>query len=41
MPSCSMKPLIYIYEIVYLVYVNLLIYCMLAFIFLNLPGGNA
>ena len=34
--------LIYIiYETVYLVYVNLLIYCTLAFILLNLPGGNA
>lgn len=30
-----------IYETVYLVHVNLLIYRMLAFIFLNLPGGNA
>lgn len=30
-----------IYETVYLVHVNLLIYCMLAVIFLNLPGGNA
>ena len=30
-----------IYETVYLVYVNLLIYCMLALILLNLPGGNA
>mgnify|MGYP000514381041 FL=1 len=37
----KMDLLYIIYEIVYLVYVNLLIYCMLAFIFLNLPGGNA
>ncbi len=36
----KMDLLYIIYEIVYLVYVNLLIYCMLAFIFLNLPGGN-
>lgn len=37
----KMDLLYIIYEIVYLVYVNLLIYFMLAFIFLNLPGGNA
>lgn len=37
----KMDLLYIIYEIVYLVYVNLLIYCMLAFVFLNLPGGNA
>lgn len=37
----KMDLLYIIYEIVYLVYVNLLIYCILAFIFLNLPGGNA
>lgn len=37
----KMDLLYIIYEIVYLVYVNLLIYCMLAFILLNLPGGNA
>ena len=37
----KMDLLYIIYEIVYLVYVNLLIYCMLDFIFLNLPGGNA
>lgn len=37
----KMDLLYIIYEIVYLVYANLLIYCMLAFIFLNLPGGNA
>ena len=37
----KMDLLYIIYEIVYLVYVNLLIYCMLAFIFLNLLGGNA
>ena len=36
----KMDLLYIIYEIVYLVYVNLLIYCMLAFILLNLPGGN-
>ena len=36
----KMDLLYIIYEIVYLVYVNLLIYCMLAFIFLNFPGGN-
>ena len=36
----KMDLLYIIYEIVYLVYVNLLIYCMLAFIFLNLQGGN-
>lgn len=36
----KMDLLYIIYETVYLVYVNLLIYCMLAFIFLNLPGGN-
>ena len=36
----KMDLLYIIYEIVYLVYVNLLIYCMLAFIFLNLPDGN-
>lgn len=37
----KMDLLYIIYENVYLVYANLLIYCMLAFIFLNLPGGNA
>lgn len=37
----KMDLLYIIYETVYLDYVNLLIYCMLAFIFLNLPGGNA
>lgn len=37
----KMDLLYIIYEIVYQVYVNLLIYCMLAFILLNLPGGNA
>lgn len=37
----KMDLLYIIYETVYLVYANLLIYCMLAFIFLNLPGGNA
>ena len=37
----KMDLLYIIYEIVYLVYVNLLIYCMLAFILLNFPGGNA
>lgn len=37
----KMDLLYIIYETVYLVYVNLLIYCMLAFISLNLPGGNA
>lgn len=37
----KMDLLYIIYEIVYLVYANLLIYCMLAFIFLNLPVGNA
>ena len=37
----KMDLLYIIYETVYLVYVNLLKYCMLAFIFLNLPGGNA
>lgn len=36
----KMDLLYIIYETVYLVYANLLIYCMLAFIFLNLPGGN-
>ena len=36
----KMDLLYIIYETVYLAYVNLLIYCMLAFIFLNLPGGN-
>ena len=37
----KMDLLYIIYETVYLVYTNLLIYCMLSFIFLNLPGGNA
>lgn len=37
----KMDLLYIIYETVYLVYANLLIYCMLTFIFLNLPGGNA
>ena len=37
----KMDLLYIIYETVYLVYVNLLIYFMLAFILLNLPGGNA
>lgn len=37
----KMDLLYIIYETVYLVYANLLIYCMLAFIFMNLPGGNA
>lgn len=37
----KMDLLYIIYETVYLVYVNLLIHCMLAFLLLNLPGGNA
>lgn len=37
----KMDLLYIIYETVYFVYANLLIYCMLAFIFLNLPSGNA
>ena len=37
----KMDLLYIIYETVYLVYANLLICCMLVFIFLNLPGGNA
>jgi hypothetical protein len=37
----KMDLLYIIYETVYLVYINLLIYCMLAFMLLNLPSGNA